>query len=149
MNLAQYLATYGAKKQAPKPQRSARSTSAPVVPSSAVKRQGRLWGAVNGYDLDPDLQDALAVWWYARPPELAKRLRPTQTSDADLREALEISHKGTNQIWASDAEGNRVSVSLDVSARGLTVSIGLGRKRRTLSPARVLSLVRDMLDLPA
>lgn len=149
MNLAQYLSTYGAKKQTPKPQRSARATSVPVIPSSAVKRQGRLWGEVNGYDLDPDLQDALAVWWYARPLELAKRLRPTQTSDADLRKALEAPHKGTNQIWASDEEGNRVSVSLDVSARGLTVDIGLGRKQRTLSPARVLSLVRDRLGLSA
>lgn len=148
MTLAQFLTTYGAKRQAPKAQ-AKRPLSAPVIPSSAVKRQGRLWGEVNGYELDSDLQDALAVWWYAHPPALARKVRSTEISDTDLRKLLEVGYKGANQIWATDVEGNRVAVSLDVSARGPTVYIGLGRKQRTLSLARVLSLLRDMLDLPS
>ena len=161
MTLAQYLATYGgakpqAPKQAPKAQAPKRAPSAPVVPSSKVKRQGQLWGTANGYALDAELQDALAVWWYAHQYDgmedaVWKRVRASGISDGDLRELLKRwgGMGGTNAIWTTDEEGNRVAVSLFVLSRGLTVDIGPGRKRRTLSPARVLSLVRDTLDLPS
>lgn len=162
MNLAQYLAAYGAKPQAPKQSPKApsqkRAPSAPVVPSSKVKRQGQLWGTANGDALDAELQDALAVWWYAMDrydgmeDAVWKRVRASGISDGDLRELLKRKLDGmggTNVVWTTDEEGNRVAVSLFVSSRGLTVDIGTGRKRRTLSPARVLSLVRDTLDLPS
>jgi hypothetical protein len=127
----------------------------PVVPSSVIHAQGSLWGWVNGYALDPDLQDALAVWWYAHPhdgmDEVWRKIRTKEISDKDLRSTLERevgSMGGTNMVWAVSPDGRRVAVNLSVSARGITVDVGTGTKRRTLSPARVVRVTREVLALP-